>query len=59
MVFLLALFANSYRKPAAGGRVHQPEQLAVRRLNHLRRQLIRLVRPFQNAFQRERFIRAV
>src|SRR6266404_6983333 len=58
MEFLLALFANSYRKHAAGGGIHQPKQLAFRRLNHLRRQLLRLVRSFQNAFQRERFVRA-
>src|SRR5258708_31591246 len=47
---LLGLFANSYRKHAAGDGVHQPKYLAVRRLNHLRRQLLRLVRAFQHTF---------
>src|SRR5260370_1340094 len=55
MEFLLALFANSYRKHAAGGGIHQPKQLAVRRLNHLRRQLLRLGRSFSNDFSTEPF----
>src|SRR5208283_5267083 len=48
---LLNLVANSGCEQCSCGLVHQPKQLAMRRLNQLRRKLLRLVGSFQNRFQ--------
>src|SRR5208337_165058 len=48
---LLNLVANSGCEQCSCGLVHQPKQLAVRRLNQLRRKLLRLIGSFQNRFQ--------
>src|SRR5208282_3968110 len=40
---LLNLVANSGSEQCSRGLVHQPKQLAVRRLNQLRRKLLRLI----------------
>src|SRR5579862_782993 len=42
---------NFFREHGAGGRVDEPPERAVGRLNHLRRQLVGLMRTLQNGFQ--------
>src|SRR6516162_11186748 len=50
-MMLSYLVANSRFQHSTGGLVNQPKQLTARRLNQLRRELLRLVRTFQDGLQ--------